>query len=110
MLARHGSDLEIILDGGYDVRIVISDHERRTASGHPAYRLAGRVKTTNEPSPSKNPTNPSLEFRGSNRAIRNAVTGNPIADQLPDVYLVSDAVSFRESPDAVWLLRQFPCN
>ena len=101
MLRREdtGSNLEIILDGGYDVRIVISDHD---ADREPIFGVpTGRPCEDNERAFTVEKSDePLTEFRGSNRAIRNAVTGNPIAKRLPDVYLVNDAVSFRDSLDA----------
>jgi DNA modification methylase len=95
-MSRNITDLEIILDTGYDVSIVISNHD---ANRQPIFRVLGATgarsgKSGDSTLSIEKSRKPITEVIADGQAIGDAVAFDTTLESLPDIYFVNQAVPF----------------
>lgn len=95
--SMRGSDIEIVLDSGYDANVIIS---KRDADAEPEFSVpvsVGRSAKRGKAALSvEEPRKPISEFIRDGESVGNPVSFNSALKRLPDVNFVNHAVSFKD--------------
>ena len=105
-MSRNVTDLEIVLDAGDNVNIIISNHD---PNGKPVLGVSGVTSTPSSKGGNgsfaiKETGKPITEIILDGQTIGHPVTLDPVLERLPDIYFIDKPVAFGDG------FNPTPCN
>jgi hypothetical protein len=98
-MARNVTDLEIILDSGYDARVIVSEHDTQ---GKPVLGILAPLAGVDGDSSFsvEEAAKPISEIIGHGEAIGDAIAHYTPLERFPNIYFIDQAVTLRDAPDS----------